>query len=626
MPKVRGRLRSRRRSVLKPEARPPEPVEAKKPEPAPAQKPEPTPVKKQEPVEAKKPEPAPAKKPEAQPAPTPAAEKKPAESSVGTVRVTPPPGLAAAAGGLSPMRLARKDPNRGKPQAMPGMAGSVQAAMRAAGTPAGKPTPAAGSEAKRPEAPAAPARTATPAGTAIPRTPSGKPASSSGATSGTAKGGSAASGAQTALFARQNQNQDQGDSDDSDVTRKIPSADPRATDRQRARPRDAVEDAILRNDPVPRHLKEAAEGGEAARKALKEADSTEFIEQSERPKSRLGIVVGLLAAVALGGGIWFYTQHGDTPSGATPGETTATPTGPAAGTNPATGNTAPTPGPETAPPVPVAEPLNNGTGTGTTAGKEVVAPTPANPEPAKPVAANPEPTKPVAANPEPAKPVVAKPEAAKPEPAKPVVAKPEPAKPEPAKPVAATPVVTPPAGTAPGTLAAKPTLDEVRKKIGEDIPKGFDDQMELAQRLVERYKYDSAQALYEYMLTYASSVPAIHNGLGTCAFEKNRGDEAIQHYRNALERRPSYSAAVFGLAKTYHRLKNDKEQALVYYKKYLELSPKGSAAAIARDAIAKLEGTAPAAPPAAPPPRTPRPPPSPRPSSPAGGPSSPGKL
>ena len=102
------------------------------------------------------------------------------------------------------------------------------------------------------------------------------------------------------------------------------------------------------------------------------------------------------------------------------------------------------------------------------------------------------------------------------------------------------------------------------------------------------------------MLSYASAVPAIHNGLGTCAFEKNRGDEAIQHYRNALERRPSYSAAVFGLAKTYHRLKNDKEQALVYYKKYLELNPKGSAATIAREAIAKLEGQPPPAP-AAPP-------------------------
>ena len=168
-------------------------------------------------------------------------------------------------------------------------------------------------------------------------------------------------------------------------------------------------------------------------------------------------------------------------------------------------------------------------------------------------------------------------------------------------PVSDTVRLTLPSDAKPGTY--KIVMKARRTYLGEDIPRGFDDQMELAQRLVERYKYDSAQALYEYMLSYASAVPAIHNGLGTCAFEKNRGDEAIQHYRDALERRPSYSAAVFGLAKSYHRLKNDKEQALTYYKKYLELNPKGSAAAIAREAIAKLEGQPPA--PAAPPPPAP---------------------
>ncbi|HRI50669.1 MAG TPA: hypothetical protein PLW65_10845, partial [Pseudomonadota bacterium] len=122
-----------------------------------AKKPEPVEVKKPEPVEAKKPEPVEAKKPE----PVAAAEKKPTDSAaVGTVKVTPPTGLAAPSGGLSPMRLARKDPNRGKPQAMPGMAGSVQAAMRAAGTSPAKAAPAAPSEAKRPDPAASPGRSA----------------------------------------------------------------------------------------------------------------------------------------------------------------------------------------------------------------------------------------------------------------------------------------------------------------------------------------------------------------------------------------------------------------------------------------------------------------------------------
>ena len=97
---------------------------------------------------------------------------------------------------------------------------------------------------------------------------------------------------------------------------------------------------------------------------------------------------------------------------------------------------------------------------------------------------------------------------------------------------------------------------------------------------------------------YAPNVPAIYNGLGTCAFERNRGEEALGYYKTALEKRPTYSAAVFGLAKTYHRLLNNKEQAIANYKKYLELSPKGSGAAVAKDSLAKLEGTAPAPTPA----------------------------
>jgi outer membrane biosynthesis protein TonB len=584
-----------------------------------APSPRPTPVpsaqgatsetKKPEPVESKKPEPVESKKPEpAVPAAASAApEKKPAEpAAVGTVKVTPPTGLAASSGGLSPMRLARKDPNRGKPQAMPGMAGSVQAAMRAAGTAPAKAAPAASSEAKRPEPAAAPSRPASaaqprPAPAAAP----GKPVSGGSAAAASSKGASATSGAQTALFSRQ----EKEDEDDADVTRKLPPADSRATERQPARPRDAVEDAILRNDPVPRHLKEAAEGGDTIRKAPADADSADSMGRPEGgPRGRSAALL-VLAVAIIGGGIWYYSQRSetaDTPSGqqtAPAGDSTAAG---ASGTTaePGSATTAPTPTPpkvvvEPLPPAPATQP------SGAATPPPGPAAVPAPPEPtqaAKPEPAKPEPAKPEPAKPEPAKPAAVKPEPAKPEPAKPAAVKPEPAKPEPAKP-SATPPATAPASSAPATTAAaKPTisLDELRKKIGEDIPRGFDDQMELAQRLVERYKYDSAQALYEYMLTYASAVPAIHNGLGTCAFEKNRGDEAIQHYRDALERRPNYSAAVFGLAKTYHRLKNDKDQALTYYKKYLELSPKGSAAAIARDSIAKLEGQPPPAPPAPP--------------------------
>ena len=36
------------------------------------------------------------------------------------------------------------------------------------------------------------------------------------------------------------------------------------------------------------------------------------------------------------------------------------------------------------------------------------------------------------------------------------------------------------------------------------------------------------------MLTYASAVPAIHNGLGTCAFEKNRADKVLKEAKQLL--------------------------------------------------------------------------------------------
>ncbi len=579
-----------------------EPVEAKKPEPAAAKKPDPAESKKTEPTPAKKPEPAEVEKPAAPPsASAPAAEKKPADA-VGPVKVTPPPGLAASAGGLSPMRLARKDPNRGKPQAMPGMAGSVQAAMRAAGGPApAKPAAAPAGEAKRAESAAPTSRPPAAAPTPPARAAAGKPAAA-----GSAKGDPASSGAQTAVFNRQDKD-GLDEEDDDNVTRKLPPADSRATERQPVRPRDPVEDAILHNDPVPRHLKEAAEGGETIRKRPADVDSTEYLGKGDRaPKSR-GPLLLVLAVVVIGGVIWYSSQSGDTPSTPTPPSTPSTNEQPTSGTTePAKGST---PGsepsgevkePGTTPPTAVVEPLPPGTGA---TGNNPPAVTPPS-EPEKPTAAKPEAAKPEAAKPEAAKPAAPQAAAPKTEPAKPA-----PAKTEPEKPAVAATATTPP-GTAPA--AAKPTvsLEELRKKISEDIPKGFDDQMELAQRLVERYKYDSAQALYEYMLTYASAVPAIHNGLGTCAFEKNRGDEAISHFRDALERRPNYSAAVFGLAKTYHRLKNDKEQALVYYKKYLELNPKGSAAALSREAIAKLEGQPPPSAPT-PPPAAPAPEPSP---------------
>jgi tetratricopeptide (TPR) repeat protein len=125
-----------------------------------------------------------------------------------------------------------------------------------------------------------------------------------------------------------------------------------------------------------------------------------------------------------------------------------------------------------------------------------------------------------------------------------------------------------------------------------DIPKTFDGQMELAQKLVEREQFGEAQRLFETILSYAAHVPAVHVGLGKCALEQGRTTEAIQHYQNALQRLSTYGPAIFGIAKAY-RAKGDKDQAITWYKKYLEVNPNGGAAQVARESIAKLEGQPP---------------------------------
>jgi hypothetical protein len=559
------------------------------------------------PPRAEEPAPAPVAATPA-PAPAAAAEKVPEKKdALGPLKVTPP-GLASGPAML-PMRLVRNPPG-GKKPAMPGMAGSVQAAMKgkpasAAETPAAKPQPAA--KAARDVEPLRPARDQRPG------------------VAGDAK--DSPSGGQTLLFKRDASKPpaEAGDEDndetrrimqqeiDGDETRRIPP------DARRGAGRDPVEDALLRNDPVPRSIQEQARGSGPTR--LADSRSTEFITDAHPTTGgrRTGVILAVVGVLGLG--LWYLMRspepstgqgqgqvsmgQGSTGQGSTgQGSTGQT----AAGEN-TTGQGA-TPGPDpsgqgsavTAPkpivePVvrPVAEPLPP---TPTADAKKPPAPTPASGSKTEPAAPQPgTPTAPPGATP------AASGQAAAPA-AKPATP-PAPA----AKP--ATPTVSPakpeaPAATASGTPpatsgdAAKPTLtlDELRKYIDGEVPKSFDGQIELANRLFERSKYDQSKMMYEYLLTYASSVPAVHKGLGDIAFERNLGDEALKHYNAALERRPSYSAAVFGLAKTYHLRKNDKDKALQNYTKYLELNPKGAAATLAREAITKLGGTPPATAPA----------------------------
>lgn len=515
---------------------------------------------------------------------------------LGPLKVTPP-GLAASGAGMLPMRLVRNPPGR-KP-AMPGMGGSVQAAMRGAKSPA-----AAEGLANKPAPAAKPARS------------TGEAEAPKEAARPSAKDSSRDSGGQTLLYKRGTSNPPRGeehDGEDNDETRRIMQQEPdndetrripadQAPDRRGRR--DPVEDALLRNDPVPRSIADAARSGPGK---VPDARATDFITDAH-PTSGGGRRVGVILAVVgvLGLGVWYLTRTPETPQ--PPTSSVGTGTGTSATGTSATGTSTTATGtgtsgtePAVTPPKPIAEPIV----------KPVAEPIT---EPGKPAAGNPSTTAATgtgnaaagtgAAAGTPATPPKGPATAT---PGTQAGTSPQPAKPDAAKPDAAKPATSPGTTGTPGAGTEAPktaiTMEELRKYIDGEVPKTFDGQIELANKLFERGKYDQSKMIYEFMLTYASSVPAIHKGLGDIAFERNLGDEALKHFNDALERRPSYSAAVFGLAKTYHHRKNDKEKALQYYTKYLEMNSKGAAATLAREAITKLGGTPPAA--AAPAPATP---------------------
>ncbi|HNN51756.1 MAG TPA: tetratricopeptide repeat protein [Pseudomonadota bacterium] len=531
---------------------------------------------------------------------------------LGPLKVTPP-GLNQVSGNLSLMRLARPGSGKAKPAPTPpGLSGSAAAAKRAqdggkTADSAAVPTAVATADTARNATAKTPAKTASPT----------------------------TSDSQTAVYKRSGTDE-LADNDEtrriepSDETRRIePSDETRRIERDpkttaKTKPADPIEEAIKKSDPVPRALQEARDVTQKI--PASEPDEYELIER-QAARRRNGILLLVAGGAALG---LYYLLGSDQP---TPQPTTQ----PVAEQK----VTAPT----TTPPKPVVEPLptsNPPTATAPTAtaptataptananaapvgpapaptvappaAKPAVAPVaaaPVGPAPAPTAAAKPAPTVAPAPTATPTAPTTTA--AAKPTPTVtplPPTAAAKPQVPAPAAPTAVAKPAPTPAATAPAAAtpaAATPaagtkiTSDEVRRITGEEIPKTFDGQIELANKYFERGKYDQALAVYQLMMTYAPNVPAIHKALGDIAFERNQADTALSHYNDSLQIRPSYSAAEFGLAKTYHRLKNDKDQAISHYTKYLELNPKGSAAAACRDGITKLGGTPPAPPPAGP--------------------------
>lgn len=649
----------------------------------------------------------------------PAAGARPAEASIGPMRVTPL-GITPAPGGMSPIRATpsgQPAPRRPQP-AMPGLAGSVQAAQRStppstppATTPTSDPNkgrlkpPARSPSGVVPQA--VPAAVADSLAGPLSGSPSGRPPSGPGPAAlkerpatppvdigdrdeeeqptqrmeklDLPKPGpvpAAApqdSGSQTVVFRRGDSASSEADADAdaepldvSEPTRRLPPAapvpipaatgdrtvrlPPAPTPAPQAASADPIAEAILKNDPVPRHLKDPTDSSRIVRgPAQRSLDMTERIEKKPGPSL---VTISLGVAGALGLVFYLSSRGGPEPTGPQTEKKPETPitepenpvtrpetkaTEPTTATTPSETKPTTPPGTETKPTTPPGaetKPTEPATAAKPTTETKSTTPatSPASPptatavpaEPAKTPGAETKPaTPPTASNPpataaKPTTPAAPTPSPGK-EPAKAATPGSEPAKTPgtEAKPTTPPTASSPPATAAkpnppatanpPATVAAKPatptppststpsTSTRPKKIVVTEIPKTFDGQMELAQRLVEAEQFDDAQRLFETMLPTAGHVAAIHVGLGKCALETGRLDAAIGHYQDALKRAENYGPAVFGLAKTY-RAKGDKAQAITYYKRYLADHPTGAVADVARAAIAKLEGQPPPAP------------------------------
>ncbi len=335
---------------------------------------------------------------------------------------------------------------------------------------------------------------------------------------------------------------------------------------------DPIEKALSQNDPVPRHLKEAADPNRTARIHIASDPTDRF----ERKDSRRGLVL-FLGALGITGVLVFALQQASKPDLPKPsGQESATAPDPNSLRNGNPPTTPPSEIPAGDTPKPTSPPP--------------VAATPSVPQ-VKPPPAPPL-TAPTATTPA-QKPVVPAPsQTSTVQTAKPPTTPPAQAQTNTAQ--TAKPPTTPPASAPAQTASASSEKSQtatpaVKKPVVSEIPKTFDEQMELAQRLIEREQFGEAQRLLETIIVSAAHVPAVHVGLGKCALEQGHADEAISHYQDALSRLSTYGPAMFGMAKSY-RQKGDKDQAIHWYKKYLEQNPNGGAAAVAREAIAKLEG------------------------------------
>jgi tetratricopeptide (TPR) repeat protein len=165
---------------------------------------------------------------------------------------------------------------------------------------------------------------------------------------------------------------------------------------------------------------------------------------------------------------------------------------------------------------------------------------------------------------------------------------------------------TPAAPSAPGpppVAAANPPAapSGVAEKPADKPEEGNDYGKLVAQadRLSENGHAKEARKLYDRALTLKPEGLEAIMGLGYCDLDGEKFSSAVDHFKRALARSPSYGDAMIGLAEAY-KLRGDRREALNWYRQYLVAQPTGPKATMAKNNIRDLE------PKVAPPPETPK--------------------
>ena len=82
------------------------------------------------------------------------------------------------------------------------------------------------------------------------------------------------------------------------------------------------------------------------------------------------------------------------------------------------------------------------------------------------------------------------------------------------------------------------------------------------------------------------SDPRAHVGLGWCYLDLERNAEALSSFHAAVQARPDYAEAYFGMAEV-HAERGDLVEAARLCRKYLEIDPTGADAALARRCVSR---------------------------------------